>query len=166
MPPQPSRSPGAKKSSRDPAPTGATAPFDPDAKLPAIPNVEGRVVTLEDLSDAMQYRLGMEPFEADLNAELLLDIFGFNDFVVDNVLDPEYRQIFYLLQEEGFLRTNWESTILHDNREWRTHTWYLAKDRILATAEAFRQTDEEEEEDPADVYADVPDDIWSTRKSK
>ena len=32
-----------------------------------------------------------------------MDIFGFNDRIIDNVLEPEDRQLFYILEEEGLL---------------------------------------------------------------
>jgi hypothetical protein len=50
------------------------------------------------------------------------------------LLDPENRQLFYILEEEGMLTTEREETILCDGREWRTHYWKLKKNTILKYA--------------------------------
>ena len=89
------------------------------------------IITLEDLSKAIAYRVGIDIEEARRDAGFVLDIFGFDNRVIDNVLDPEDRQLFYILEEEGMLTTEREETTLYDGREWRTHYWVLRKNIIL-----------------------------------
>ena len=89
------------------------------------------IITLDDLSKAIANRVGIDLEEARRDAGFVMDIFGFDDRVIDNVLDPEDRQLFYILEEEGMLTTEREETTLYDGREWRTHYWKLRKDVIV-----------------------------------
>lgn len=89
------------------------------------------IITLENLSTAIANRIGIDIEEARRDAGFVLDIFGFDDRIIDNVLDPEDRQLFYILEEEGMLTTEREETTLYDGREWRTHYWQIKKETIL-----------------------------------
>ena len=92
------------------------------------------IITLDDLSKAIANRVGIDIEEARRDAGFVLDIFGYDNRVIDNVLDPEDRQLFYILEEEGMLTTEREETTLYDGREWRTHYWVLKKNVILQYA--------------------------------
>src|SRR5919206_2204170 len=104
----------------------------------AAPSLTQRILTLEDLAMAISNRIGIDEEDAMRDANFVMDIFGFDDRVIDNVLEPEDRQLFYILEEEGMLTTEREETTLYDGREWRTHYWLFKKDKILASAEAQR----------------------------
>ena len=93
-----------------------------------------KIITLKVLSKAIANRMGIDIEEARKNAGFVLDIFGYTDRVIDNVLNTEDRQLFYILEEEKMLATNQEDTILYDGRKWRTHYWILKKNTILKYA--------------------------------
>ena len=100
-----------------------------------------------------------------------MDIFGFDDRVIDNVLDPEDRQLFYILEEEGMLTTEREETTLYDGREWRTHYWRLKKDTIMQyskEADGLRDflIDKKQPKNISDedIYDSIEEDLWTTRK--
>jgi len=120
------------------------------------------IITVEDLSQAVQERIGLISEEADRDAEFVMDIFGFNDRIIDNVLEPEDRQLFYILEEEGLLTTEREETTLYDGREWRTHYWLFRKDRILGAAEQHRAKLVTKSEEFG-IYEELPEDVWATR---
>jgi len=130
------------------------------------------IITLDDLSKAIANRVGIEMEEARRDAGFVMDIFGFQDRVIDNVLDPEDRQLFYILEEEGMLTTEREETTLYDGREWRTHYWVIRKDIILKFSqdESKRRrsvlSDKQTIEDISDeaIYDALEDDIWATSK--
>ncbi len=138
--------------------------------------VKMNIVTLSDLSRAIAHRVGVDVEEARRDAGFVLDIFGFDDRVIDNVLDPEDRQLFYILEEEGMLSTEREETTLYDGREWRTHYWQLKKEIILKYSKEknkpIRTTilnknqsiPSIEESDEEEVYDQLEEDIWTTRK--
>jgi hypothetical protein len=133
------------------------------------------IVTLDDLSRAIANRVGVEVDEARRDAGFVLDIFGFDDRVIDNVLDPEDRQLFYILEEEGMLATEREETTLYDGREWRTHYWQLKKEIILNYAKDKKPMkttlfDKKqpvpviEDTNQEDIYEQLEEEMWSTRK--
>jgi len=130
------------------------------------------IITLDDLSRAIANRVGIGVDEARRDAGFVMDIFGFQDRVIDNVLDPEDRQLFYILEEEGMLTTEREETTLYDGREWRTHYWVIRKDVILKYAKDENRrvrgvlSDKQTIEDISDeaIYDALENDVWVTRK--
>ena len=130
------------------------------------------IITLEDLSKAIANRVGIGIEEARRDAGFVLDIFGFQDRVIDNVLDPEDRQLFYILEEEGMLTTEREETTLYDGREWRTHYWVIKKDLILRFSRDENKrtrsvlSDKQTINDISDeaIYDALDEQMWVTRK--
>jgi hypothetical protein len=131
------------------------------------------IITLKLLSKAIAHKLRYSSSHAQRTAEFLLDLFGYDDRIIDNVLDPEHRQLFYLLQTVGILSNGREETLLYDGREWRTHYWQLERDRIcdFAVAEPVKEqftgniSHPKSTESQYDaVYYSLADDVWSTRK--
>ena len=131
------------------------------------------IITLDDLSKAIANRVGIDIEEARRDAGFVMDIFGYDDRVIDNVLDPEDRQLFYILEEEGMLTTEREETTLYDGREWRTHYWMLKKNTILKYAQdeskRVRRVLSDKRQPIKDIsdesiYETLTEDIWTTRK--
>lgn len=130
------------------------------------------IITLDDLSKAIANRVGIPLEEARRDAGFVMDIFGFQDRVIDNVLDPEDRQLFYILEEEGMLTTEREETTLYDGREWRTHYWIIKKDVILKYARDENKrtrsvlSDKPKLQDISDeaIYDELDDEVWVSRK--
>jgi hypothetical protein len=129
------------------------------------------IITLDVLSRAIANRVGIGIDEARRNAGFVLDIFGYDDRVIDNVLNNEDRQLFYILEEEGMLTTDQEDTILYDGREWRTHYWVLKKNIILKYAKdknsnAKNVISDKPVWDISDrsIYDSLAEDNWITRK--
>ncbi len=131
------------------------------------------IITLDALSRAIANRVGLDIEEARRDAGFVLDIFGFDDRVIDNVLDPEDRQLFYILEEEGMLITEREETTLYDGREWRTHYWQLKKNTILDYAKdknkvirtvLYDKNQPIRDISDESVYDGLNEDIWVTRK--
>jgi len=129
------------------------------------------IITLGDLSKAISNRVGIAIDEARRDAGFVMDIFGFDDRVIDNVLDPEDRQLFYILEEEGMLTTEREETTLYDGREWRTHYWRLKKDTIVRYSQEQNGNrnyliDKKQPKNYSDddIYDNMEEDLWTTRK--
>ncbi|HEY5539373.1 MAG TPA: DUF6015 family protein [Thermoplasmata archaeon] len=126
-------------------------------------------LTVEDLTRAIRNsidRAGMKDEEARAMAQHVLNFFGYSERIIDNVLEPEDRDAFYMLEDSGILTTEREETTLYDGREWRIHYWMFRKDRI-AELVAAQKAKEEAVRAPS-VYDDVPEDLWaaSTREKK
>jgi hypothetical protein len=129
------------------------------------------IITLDNLSKAIANRIGIDIDEAQRDAGLVLDIFGFDDRVIDNVLDHESRQLFYILEEEGILTTERDVTALYGGREWRTHYWRLRKDKVLrysreANGKRRRLIDKKQLVSvfDDDIYDTLDENMWTSRK--
>lgn len=123
------------------------------------------IITLEDLAMAIAARVDIDLESALKDANFVMDLFGFEDRIIDNILEPEDRQLFYILEEEGMLLTEREETTIYDGRSWRTHYWFLNKETILKYKEEGRRKREEKkkEEDAAEIYKEIPDELWFSR---
>jgi hypothetical protein len=120
-----------------------------------------RIVTLEVFTNAIVNRIGVDEADARHDANFVMDIFGFDDRIIDNVLEPEDRQLFYILEEEEMLRTEREENTLYDGREWRTHYWIFNKDNIFRYAKEGNSKKEKKEESVDALYESISDEEWS-----
>src|SRR3972149_684174 len=120
-------------------------------------------LTVEDLTRAIRNsidRAGMKDDEARTMAQHVLNFFGYSERIIDNVLEPEDRDAFYMLEDSGILTTDREETTLYDGREWRIHYWMFRKDRIQELVQVAK---EREALERPSVYDDVPEDVWNQR---
>jgi len=122
-------------------------------------------LTVEDLTLAIQNSIenkGMDEDHAYMLAQHILNFFGYSDRIIDNILEPEDRDAFYMLEDTGILTTEREETTLYDGREWRIHYWLFRRERII---ELMNAADPKKAEDVVEsVYGDLPDDIWKRKK--
>ncbi len=121
-------------------------------------------ITVEELTQAIRNGIReanreMEEEEAYLLALHVLNFFGYSDRIIDNILEPEDRDAFYMLEDAGILTTEREETTLYDGREWRIHFWLFRKKRIEALIENI-DVEELEAQVEETVYDELPDDIW------
>lgn len=131
----------------------------------AVKTDDKRVLTVAQLSSAIMKsidRQDIQPEAANQLATHVMNFFGYNDTIIDNILEPEDRDAFYMLEDLGLLMTEREETTLYDGREWRIHYWLFRKNKIddlTGNPETF----ETEEDELSSIYDDIPEDIWSTR---
>ncbi len=120
-------------------------------------------LTVDDLTSAIRNsidRRGMPNEEARHMAQHVMNFFGYSERIIDNILEPEDRDAFYMLEDSGLLTTEREETTLYDGREWRIHYWLFRKDKILGLVKNAEEKTRVVEEDLSSVYDDVPDNIW------
>ena len=123
------------------------------------------VLTVQQLSSAITRsidRQDIQPEAANQLATHVMNFFGFNDTIIDNILEPEDRDAFYMLEDLGLLMTEREETTLYDGREWRIHYWLFRKDKIEELVDDSKGYDVDEDE-MSSIYDEIPEDIWSTR---
>ncbi|MCK4634546.1 MAG: hypothetical protein KAT37_01610 [Candidatus Aenigmarchaeota archaeon] len=125
-----------------------------------------KLINLDILSKAIANRVGVGIEEARRDAGFVLDLFGYDDRIIDNTLDPEDRQLFYILEEEGMLVTEREENTLYDGRTWRTHYWIIKGDTILRySSKDYKSGSGNMPKKPEkNLYDTLPDDLWSSRK--
>ena len=127
------------------------------------PERKGATLTVEHLTKAIKNSIdkqGMPEEEARAMAQHVMNFFGYSERIIDNVLEPEDRDAFYMLEDAGILMTEREETTLYDGREWRIHYWMFRKERIHELIHG-RGRAEDSSVDSQSVYDEVPDDIWN-----
>lgn len=120
------------------------------------------VVSMEDVVLALKNTLGKKGMaEGDIEklAEYLLSFFGYTDEVIDNRLTSEDRDVFYMLEEEGFLTTTQEEVHLKKGKLWRIHYWILKREQILRMAR-IEEKPEEKRDDFSAVYDEISEEAW------
>ena len=123
--------------------------------------VDDNTVTVEELTKAIMNspnNRGLPEEAARDTAKHVLNFFGYSDRIIDNVLEPEDRDTFYMLEDATILTTEREETTLYDGREWRINYWLFRKDKIRKLMES--NNNEEEDDSSRTVYDDLPDDFW------
>ena len=132
------------------------------------------MITVDDLALAIENSINsyneemkLEREEAFDLAQHVLNFFGYSNRIIDNVLEPEDRNAFYMLEDSGVLSTEREEITLYDGREWRIHYWLFRTDRIAellqpkVVEEAPVKKGENEEVDEAkNVYSELPSEAW------
>ena len=125
-------------------------------------------ITVEELTlaikNSIDKRTEMEEDEAYALARHVLNFFGYADRIIDNILEPEDRDAFYMLEDAGLLTTEREETTLYDGREWRIHYWLFRKDRIRDMMDSDLDKASEETGSESALYDDLPDDIWRRKE--
>jgi hypothetical protein len=119
------------------------------------------VVSLDELTEAVRRTLGkkgMPENEVLALAEYIISFFGFTEEVIDNRLNVDDRDVFYMLEEEGLLTTRQEEIHIKRGKLWRIHYWVLRTEFIkqLAYEEVV-----DDEVDHQLLYSSISEEIWS-----
>jgi hypothetical protein len=115
------------------------------------------IVTYETLAEAVKNRLEVTEDVSDDISFRVLNYFGFNDEIIDNVLDQDDRRMFYFLQDVQLLTTHWEEAVLPTGRTWRVFYWVLNIDKIMR----FAAPPHVEAVEEHGLYETLPEDFWS-----
>ncbi len=109
------------------------------------------IVTYETLYKVLKKLLskrGLSDDDIKQLAEYIVNFFGYNDRIVDNVLTPADREVFYTLEEIGILKTYEEEITVSKSKLWRVHYWIYRMNNI----KKILKEEEEEETSPEDIY--------------
>ncbi|MFO8110011.1 MAG: DUF6015 family protein [Thermoplasmata archaeon] len=122
-------------------------------------------LTVDDLTSAIKNCVDgqeMQDTAARSMAEHVLNFFGYSERIIDNILEQEDRDVFYMLEDAGLLTTEREQTTLYDGREWRIHYWLFQKDKIIKL-KSQNTVIPDDGKDAKSVYDDIPEGVWSSR---
>lgn len=130
------------------------------------------IITLDIMSKAISNRIGINREKSRRIAEFILDLFGYDNRIIDNILQPEDRQLLYMLEAEGLLSTGREEVRLYDGREWLTHYWQLKNQYILEYAIngnnkkncLYSNNMRNKINIKKNIYSTLSDDVWNMRK--
>ena len=122
-------------------------------------------LTVDDLTRAIKNsikneRRSMPEEEARQMAQHVMNFFGYSERIIDNILEPEDRDAFYMLEDSGLLTTEREETTLYDGREWRIHYWLFRKERILELVRSSVPFDDAADQEASSIYEEIPEDVW------
>jgi hypothetical protein len=132
------------------------------------------LITLHALAKAIQRKLNISEKEARGYAEIVMDMFGYDDCIIDNSLDHADRRLFYRLEEEGILYTRRDEAILSDGTNWRIRYWVFQKNVIFPTetkkkVKICRPKNKPIKTippyNPNAIYSSLPETAWTTRKT-
>lgn len=102
--------------------------------------------------------------EAKESADHVLNFFGYDLRIVDNVLESKDRDVFYMLEDIGIVKTENDEITLYDGRIWRLNYWLLYPDFILSLVEEDNHdkmlVEKKEETKCETIYSDLPEDVW------
>jgi hypothetical protein len=120
------------------------------------------VVTVELLTEAIRNTLvthgKIPPERAEPLARLVLNYFGTEETLLDNVISGDDRDAFYLLEEQGLLASEEEDALVAKGRTWRIHYWLLRRSTIEAAA---RPPPVAPPDEAREIYAKMPADGWA-----
>ena len=129
------------------------------------------LVTLNALSNTIQRKLNVNEKEARQYAEIIMDIFGYDDFVIDNMLDHSDRRLFYRLESQGILNIRREEAILSDGTNWRIRYWEFQKNSVFSSEIKTKGRNIKIKDkniplhDLHNIYSSLPETVWTTRKT-
>ena len=118
------------------------------------------VVTMSELQAALRATVGkrgMTEEDVCALADYLMSFFGFDSEVIDNRLDMDDRDVFYMLEEAGLLGTRQEEIHIRKGKLWRIHYWVLRTKRIKELAAGTKPR----EEVGVFAYNDLPAEAWA-----
>jgi hypothetical protein len=125
-------------------------------------------LTVDDLTRAIKNsidRSGMKEEDARQMAQHVMNFFGYSERIIDNILEPEDRDAFYMLEDSGLLTTEREETTLYDGREWRIHYWLFRKEKIMQLVKTAKAKEAMPDFEPS-IYDEVPEDIWMVKEEE
>ncbi len=133
-----------------------------------IPLRDGYMVTItvDDVERALMNTLGkkgMPEDEIKKLANYVMNFFGFDDTVSDNLLKAKDRDVFYTLQDVGILTTFQDQITIKKGKIWRIHYWVLKKNDILRLANMVEKEDKEGE---YAIYDEISNDVWNRDKEE
>lgn len=104
-----------------------------------------------------------EPNVSDEITIFILNFFGYSDQIVDNILSKSERDLFYILEDYGIVKTEREEIKLFDGTYWRIHYWSLDWKRI---GQISKKKAKQTEKDYNEVYNSIPESVWKRENAK
>ncbi len=104
----------------------------------------------------------IEPNEAENIAEKVMNLFGYDKTITDNLISSNERDLFYLLEDHDILATEEETAYLPSGKRWRIHYWKIKENKIRDILEE----EEVEEEEEEDIYEELSDNVWKRERGE
>lgn len=124
------------------------------------------LLSVSILTSALKNRLNLTEKEAREKAEMLMDIFGFEDRIGDNHLPTITRKFFYVLQQERIITSEQDCFELpcKDGHAWFMYFWRLNTPNIAIFA--VRKKIKTTREVCTNIYLMLDDKVWKSRSKQ
>jgi len=122
------------------------------------------VLSFEELCLALSHLLGRKGMSGDEVrniAEYIMNFFGYTDRVIDNILLPTDRDIFYMLEEIGVLTVETFEVDLIPKKGWHIHYWVLRKRRLKEVLNKLKEEGGKKEKEDTSIYGSISNEIWA-----
>ncbi len=129
-------------------------------------DVDMSIITVKDVEKALLNTLGKKGMDKDEIKKLavyVMNFFGFDDTISDNLLKAKDRDVFYTLQDVGILTTFQDQITIKKGKIWRIHYWVLKKNDIIRLANL---KDEVKPKEDYAIYSEIANDIWSRNREE
>lgn len=100
---------------------------------------------------------GIEADEADEIAESVMNLFGYDKTITDNLLTPRERDHFYMLEDYDILTSEEETVFLPSGKRWRIHYWRIKEKKIR---EILEENNGKEEVEEKSYFKKIYNDVW------
>ena len=94
-------------------------------------------------------------------AQFIMDFFGYEERILDNDLTSKDRDIFYMLEGVGLLKTEMEEATILKGKVWRIHYWILNNDKIKEIANKKSEDICADPDRDKELYDSLSDKIWA-----
>jgi len=125
--------------------------------------LQSKLVTVEILTEAFRNTAEyshMNFLEVRTLAEHLLSFFGLEDHrIIDNFLNKDDRDNFYMLEDFSFVNTDRDEVLLYTGKLWRIHYWVLNDKYVHFRAQAGRPDEVEPMQE--NIYEGLDEEAWS-----
>jgi uridine phosphorylase len=129
------------------------------------------LVTIDELRPAIQRSLDTASAQdkdcIDQIALFVMDFFGYEERILDNRLTPRDRDIFYMLEGMGLLKTEMEEATIQKGKVWRIHYWILNTEKIANLVKIPEAVEEpENSQSEGKVYENLSESQWDMHSRK
>ncbi len=95
-------------------------------------------------------------------ADMVLNEFNGNDSIDDDDVNPEIRDVLYLLEAMDFLKMDITEKHIVDGRVWKRHFWVLNHYQVKKMHDRG-ETLFGKSTKPKDIYQEIPEQVWRKR---
>jgi hypothetical protein len=96
--------------------------------------------------------------------DMVLNEFNGEDTIDDDYVNPEIRDVLYLLEAMDFLKMDITEKHIVDGRVWRRHFWVLNHYQVEKMQKQKKEVFGKDPH-PKDIYNEIPEQVWRSRKT-
>jgi len=115
------------------------------------------LISVDKLAKALEIALSLDKRESKSLAHEILN-HAESDYILDNVIDDELRNVLYEIEETGIIKTKRDEAILYNGKDWRSFFWYIDIKKINDIIKNAKRNYEGNAIEG--IYSSLPEDAW------